>query len=199
VSDAQVDQLIGKLEAKHESTPYLQASFREERHLAALKEPDVKQGKIWFVPPDKIRREITGAQPSTTVINGDQMWIYYPKFNDVEKYDISKRPELRDSVQAITAGLNFQKVRSLYNVTASSEGDGYRINLVPRTGAAKKVVKALTLTLDADLIPRRVDFESPRGEQVTVSYSNVRREEIPDSTFEFTPPPGATVTTPLGS
>ena len=38
----------------------------------------------------------------------------------------------------------------------------------------------------------------PNGDRIVTAYSNQRRAAIPSSTFEFKPPTGTEVTTPLG-
>jgi outer membrane lipoprotein-sorting protein len=166
--------------------------------MAMLKDPVVNEGKVWCTLPDKIRREIGGNTPSTTVIDGKKMVIYYPNFKEEELYDLERRPVLRDSLQALTAGLDFQQVYNFYNIEAAKEGNVYQIVLTPKTSALRKVVRSVVLTVDPNLAPARVDFESARGEKVSITYSNVRREAIPESMFQFTTPPGTNVTKPLG-
>ena len=63
MTQSDIDQLVQKLQALHNTQPSLQANFREERHLAMLKDPVVNEGKVWFTLPDKIRREIGGKTP----------------------------------------------------------------------------------------------------------------------------------------
>jgi outer membrane lipoprotein-sorting protein len=76
LSQDEINDLVQRLQTVYQNRTSLQANFREERHMAILKEPVVNQGKIWFTPPDKIRREIAGNSPSTTVIDGKKMTIY---------------------------------------------------------------------------------------------------------------------------
>jgi outer membrane lipoprotein-sorting protein len=38
----------------------------------------------------------------------------------------------------------------------------------------------------------------PNGDRIVTSYSNQTREPVPASMFEFTPPAGTEVSTPLG-
>ena len=38
----------------------------------------------------------------------------------------------------------------------------------------------------------------PNGDRIVTVYTNQTRAPIPSSTFEFTPPPGTDVATPLG-
>jgi len=142
MAPSDIDQLIQKLQAVHNSQPSLQANFREERHLAMLKDPIVNEGKVWFTLPDKIRREIGGKTPSTTVIDGRKMSIYYPNYQQVEVYDLEKRPMLKDSLRALTAGLNFREVSTFYQIEGSKEGNIYHIRLTPKTSSVKNSSEA---------------------------------------------------------
>ena len=198
MSQSDIDQLIQKLQALHNNQPSLQANFREERRLAMLKEPVVNEGKVWFTLPDKVRREIEGKTPSTTVIDGKKMSIYYPNYQQLEIYDLEKRPVIKDSLRALTAGLNFREIGSYYNVEGSKDGDMYHITLTPKTASVRKLVRSVDLTLNENLTPSRVIVEDTKGQRFTITYTNVRREPIPESTFEFSAPPGTKVSTPLG-
>jgi outer membrane lipoprotein-sorting protein len=199
MAQSDIDQLIQKIQALHNSEPSLQANFREERHLAMLKDPIVNEGKVWFTLPDKIRREIGGKTPSTTVFDGKKMSIYYPNYQQVEVYDVEKRPMLKDSLRALTAGLDLRGVANYYEIEGSKEGNLYRIRLTPKTASVKKLVRSVDLTIDDNLNPQSVNLEDARGQKISETYTNVHRGALPDSTFEFTTPPGAKVTTPLGS
>jgi outer membrane lipoprotein-sorting protein len=199
LSQDEISDLVKRLETVYQNRTSLQANFREERHMAILKDPVVNEGKIWFTPPDKIRREITGNSPSTTVIDGKKMTIYYPNLKTAEQYDLEKRPIIRQSLQALTAGLNFQRVSDYYSIEGTKEDKSYVITLTPKTAAIRRLVKSLTLTMQTDLTPEKVDFQSPRGERVFISYSDVKRDPVADSEYEFTPPAGTNVTNPFGS
>jgi outer membrane lipoprotein-sorting protein len=199
MTPSDIDQLIQRLQILHSSQPSLQANFREERNLAMLKEPIVNEGKVWVTLPDKIRREIGGKTPSTTVIDGKKMSIYYPNYQQLEVYDLEKRPMIKDSLRILTAGLNFQEVGTYYNVQGSKDGSAYHLTLTPKIASVRKLVKSVDLTLDENLAPARVVFEGANGQKVTSTYTNVRRGSIPDSTFEFAAPPGTKISTPLGS
>jgi outer membrane lipoprotein-sorting protein len=195
----EINDLVKKLESHYENRISLQANFREERHMSILKEALINQGKLWFTPPDKFRREIEGNQPSTTVIDGKQMTIYYPNLKTAERYNLDKRPELKNSLQAITAGLNFQRLADYYNIEGTKEGKNYRVTLTPKTASIRKMIKTVTITVQQDLTPEAVDLETARGEKVNIIYSNVKRDTVSDSTYQFNPPAGTNITMPFGS
>src|ERR1700722_5595824 len=179
MTQSDIDQLVQKLQTLHDAQPSLQANFREERHLTMLKDPVVNEGKVWFTMPDKIRREIGGRTPSTTVIDGKKMSIYYPNYQQLEIYDLEKRPVIKDSLRALTAGLNFREVTNYYDLEGSKNGNQYQITLTPKTAAVRKLVKTVELTLDENLAPQRVGVQDKKGQVFTVTYTNVRRETLP--------------------
>src|SRR3984957_9805736 len=199
MTQGDIDQIVQKVDALHTSQPSLQANFREERHLAMLKEPVVNEGKVWFTLPDKIRREIGGKNPSTTVTDGKKVSIYYPNYQQVEVYDLEKRPIIKDTLRALTAGLNFREVTDYYDIQGSKNGSDYQLTLTPKTAAVRKLLQSVDLTIDANLTPVRVVIQDNKGQVFTETYTNVRRETLPASTFEFSPPPGTKVTSPLGN
>jgi chaperone LolA len=163
-----------------------------------LNKPIVSSGKIWFQAPNKFRREAKGSSPSITVSNGQQLWIYYPKFNSAEHYSLGKRSPLDAGIAAITASLNLENVEATYHITATKETDGHQLQLLPRNPSMKRFLQTFSIKINNDLQVVRTEMVQPNGDRIVTTYSNETRAPIPASTFEFTPPPGTEVTTPLG-
>jgi len=164
-----------------------------------LKKPLTSTGHIAFQIPNKFRRELIGSNPSLTISNGHELWIYYPNFKEAEQYTLGKRAIFDDALAALTAGLDFARVEEFYQLEATpEEGGGYRIVLTPKRSNLKRIVAQLTVILDKNLDVRSTDLILPKGDQVFTTYTTPRREPIPSSTFEFVPPPGANINRPLG-
>ena len=191
--------LLGRLQALHAKSPCFQAAFSEQRTSRLLKKPLTSTGHIAFQIPNKFRREMSGSNPSLTVSNGHELWIYYPNFQEAEQYTLGKRALFDDALAALTAGLNFARVEEFYQLEVTrEEGGGYRMALTPHRSNLKKIVAQLAVILDKDLDVRRTDLTLPKGDQVVTTYTAPHREPIPASTFEFVPPAGANVNRPLG-
>jgi len=175
-----------------------QADFQEERFLRLMKKPVVSSGKVWFQPPNKFRREVKGNSPSLTVSDGHQLWIYYPNFKSAERYSLGKRSPLDSAIAAINSALNLEDVENTFTINARKIDDGYELELTPRTPSMKSVFRKLNLRLNNNLRAERTEMLQVNGDRIVTSYSNQTRAPIPASTFEFTPPPGTEITTPLG-
>src|SRR6266478_6627470 len=175
-----------------------QADFQEERVMRLMKKPIVSSGKIWFQPPNKFRREVKGDSPSITVSDGRQLWIYYPNFKSAERYSLGKRSPLDSVIAAINSALNLEDVENTFAINATKIGNGYELELTPRTPSMKRVFQKLNLRINDNLRAERTEMLQLNGDRIVTSYSNQTRAPLPTSTFEFTPPPGTDVTTPLG-
>jgi outer membrane lipoprotein carrier protein len=198
LSPADVKTLLGRIREKRAAAPQVQADFQEEKTIHMLNKPIISSGKMWFQAPNKFRREAKGNSPSITVSNGQQLWIYYPNFKSAERYALGKRSPLDAGIAAITASLNLENVEGTYHITGTKEPDGHQLQLLPRNPSMKRLLQSFSIRLNNELQVVRTEMLQPNGDRIVTTYSNESRAAIPASTFEFTPPAGTDVTTPLG-
>ena len=198
LSPADLKALLERIREKRAAAPQMQADFKEEKSVRMLNKPIVSSGTMWYQAPNKFRREAKGNSPSVTVSNGKDLWIYYPNFKSAEHYSLGKRSPLDAGIAAITASLNLENVEGTYNIAGTKEPDGYQLQLTPRNPSMKRFLKTFSIRINNDLQVMRTEMAQPNGDQIVTIYSNENRASIPASTFEFTPPAGTEVTTPLG-
>ena len=198
LSPADIKALLEKIRERRAAAPYVQADFREEKTIHLMARPIVTSGKVWFEPPDKFRREVKGNSPSITVSDGHQLWIYYPNFKSAEHYTLGKRSPLDSAIATINTALNLENVEGTFQITGSKTGSSYELRLLPRTPSMKRIFQTLDIFLNDDLFVTRTEMSQPNGDRIVTIYTNPSRAPIPPETFEFTPPPGTNVSTPLG-
>src|SRR5438105_5494876 len=175
-----------------------QAEFQEQRVIRLMKKPILSSGKVWFQPPNKFRREVKGNSPSVTVSDGRQLWIYYPNFKSAERYPLGKGSPLDSTVAAINSALNLENIENMFQINAAKAEQGFELVLTPRTPSMKRAFQKLDLRINDNLRVERTDMLLPNGDRIVTTYSNQTRAPVPVSTFEFKPPPGTEITTPLG-
>lgn len=198
LSPADLKDLLARIREKRAAAPQVQSDFQEEKSVRMLKQPITSSGRLSFQAPNKFRREAKGNSPSITVSDGKNLWIYYPKFKSAEHYSLGKRSPLDAGIAAITASLNLENVEATYQITGTKEADGYQLQMAPRNPSMKRFVQAFSLRMNNQLQVVRTEMVQPNGDRIVTTYSNETRAPIPASTFEFTPPAGTDVTTPLG-
>ena len=198
LSPADLKALLGRIREKRAAAPQVQADFQEEKSVHLLNKPIISTGKMWFQAPNKFRREAKGSSPSISVSDGQQLWIYYPKFKSAEHYSLGKRSPLDAGIAALTASLNLENVEITYHIAGTKEADGYQLQLTPRNPSMKRFLQTFSIRMNEELQVVRTDMQQPNGDRFVTTYSNESRAAIPPSTFEFSPPPGTDVTSPLG-
>ena len=198
LSPADLKSLLAKIRERRASAPHVEADFREEKAIRLMNKPIVSAGKVWFEAPSKFRREVRGNSPSVTVSDGQQLWIYYPNFKSAEHYSLGKRSPVDAVLAALNTALNLENVESTFQISGGKIDNGYELQLLPRTPSMKRMFKQFALKLNADLLAERTEMLQANGDRIITTYSNQSRASIPKSTFEFTPPAGTEVTTPLG-
>jgi chaperone LolA len=189
--------LLGRIRERRAAAPQVQADFQEEKNVHLMNKPIVSSGKVWFRAPNRFRREVKGNSPSITVSDGQQLWIYYPKFQSAEHYSLGKHSPLDAGIAAITAALNLENVENSYHINASKEGDRYELQLAPRNPSLKRLLRTFNIQVNADLRVQRTEMAQPNGDRIVTVYSNESRAPIDASIFEFNPPAGTNISTPL--
>ena len=198
LSPNDLNGLLDQVRAKRASAPQVQADFAEEKTVHLMKQPISSRGKVWFAAPHNFRREVQGNSPSVTVSDGQQLWIYYPKFKSAEHYSLGKHSPLDAGIAALTAALNLQNVEKSYHITGSRLDSGFELQLAPRNPSLKRLLKTFNIQMTPELQVQRTEMIQPNGDHIVTVYSNESRAPIDPSMFEFTPPARTNVTTPLG-
>jgi outer membrane lipoprotein-sorting protein len=102
------------------------------------------------------------------------------------------------AISAITTALNLENVEHTFHITGEKSEKGYDLELTPRNPSMKRIFQKLLLHLSNDLFAERTDMLQANGDRIVTTYQNTGHAAIPASQFEFTPPPGTEVSTPLG-
>lgn len=196
LSQAEVESLLARIRRNR----ITHADFQEEKVIRLMTRPILSSGKVWFQPPNKFRREVKGNSPSLTVSDGRQLWIYYLNFKSAERYSLGLGSPVDSVVASINSALSLENIESDFQVDAQKIGPqgGYKLELTPRTASTKRMFQKLTMRINEKLETERTDMLQPNGDRIVTTYSNQSRAPVPLSTFEFSPPPGTNISTPLG-
>src|SRR5205823_12698190 len=197
LSQEDAKSLLARVRERRTAVPDVHAEFQEQKTIHLLNKPVVSSGKIWFHAPNKFRREVIGSSPSTTVSNGRDLWIYDPNFKSAEHYTLGKRSPVDAVITAINTSLNLENVESTFQISAAKAGNGYDLQLLPRSPSMKRMFQRFDVRLNSGLAVERTDMIQPNGDRVITTYTNQTHAPIPGSTFEFKPPAGTEVTSPL--
>jgi len=174
----------------------IEADFTETRTLSLMKEPVVESGTIAFEPPDKFLRRT--SKGNLSISDGRTLWMYYPAFQQVEKYAIISPRGPGELFAALTRIFQLENLESQFRVTATRDGEGYVLTLEPRGAMLRRMIRTVTLQLDSGLRLRSSRITAENGDVTEAVYSGEKFVAPGTIDFSFTPPQGAEVISPGG-
>lgn len=131
--------------------------------------------KVWMKGDDKSRMEMAAAgQTVITILNGDTMYMYYPKRNMAMKMDTSGAPE--SAVEEV-GSIGKYKPR----VIGTEKMDGKLCTVVEY---ATPEGRAKTWIWQKHGFPIRMEMTT-EGDTIITEYKNIQFGKIPDSMFEL--------------
>ena len=168
--------------------------------------------EIWRKDPDLLRTEVREGPAEmvgqVTVFNGERVWFYDPHLNRVQILPVETPFQLpeRDMAAAMWATAEELLRESTANYLAEEVAAGrkaHKVQLIPQPGTdlfAALGGKPITVWIDQEHARRlKMDVSLLVGGHYTMQYRAIEYNVgLPDSLFQFTPPPGAKVVTEEG-
>jgi chaperone LolA len=195
--DAEAQAWLQQLAATRSGDAVTQVNFRETRTSPLLQAPVTSDGTLQFQPPDRFRRETTGRNGSVMVSDGTTFWIYYPAFLEAEKYSVKAGGgAAAAAMNALVAAFQARDLGKFFRCEVTRDVDSHRVTLEPRRRNERKFLATITLLIGPDQKLRHAAWTTPDGERTEVDFSG--EHTIAHGDFDFQPPKGTHVNTPLG-
>ena len=158
-------------------------------------------GQVW-VEKDKARLEVAGRAGNTVlVVSGTSAWVYLPETNTATEYTLPSVSEPHQTLpdpSAMIAGM-VQKLAPTATLAVNGQEDvaGQTCYILTLTPTAPNTVFG-SVKVDVDgktFLPLRAQVFAKGADQAVLSmgFTDISYDAIPDSTFTFQPPAGATV------
>jgi len=186
-----VDQLLGGIEKRYSGSGFT-ARFFQESTLKAMGVTDTASGDLYVKYPGKMRWEYTRPDPLLFVSDGETVWIYKSKENQVS---VGRADQILGDQQGATFLSDIRLLRRRFTVTLEPEaGPGvFRLKLTPRE--ASPDLSAIYLSVDRERFEvREVLTTNVYEDQTRIRFEDLRFDQgLPDDVFRFEIPEGADV------
>jgi outer membrane lipoprotein-sorting protein len=192
-----LDYVLTMMDRSAEDFRSLTAALDHIKYTAVVKE-------IYVRKDSKLRIDFISPDPRTIIRNGDNLYIYTPKINRVEEYNIGKNRALADQYLALGFGTRAESLKKSYNVSLSGEEelDGHKmavVELAPRSDEVRKQITKIVMWVDeASWLPVQQKFlEAGSGDYFLSRYKNVMKNlKIGDGKFKADWPKGTKIEKP---
>ncbi len=185
---AQGGEVADKVQDKYESLNSLKADVKQIVTNAATGQKEKREGKIYFRQPQLIRWVTESPEKEILVVGKDAVWDYFPAEDTVYKYSVSQMISSKTVLRFISGKAKLQED---FQVKRQGREHGLlKLKLVPYEPESNLVLAYLWVD-EEDWLAKRVlvvDYWG-NGNELRLSGISINAR-IPDSRFNFEPPPG---------
>jgi len=201
-----LDYVLTMMDHAAQDFQSLTASIEHIKYTAVVKDTSTEAGMIFVRKDSKMRIDFQAPDPRTILRNGDNLYIYTPKINRVEEYNIGKNRAMADQYLALGFGTRSANLKKAYQVTMTGEEDldGRKsavLELVPNSDDVRKQITKIQMWVDeANWLPvQQKFFESGNGDYFMSRYTKVLKNlKLGDGKFKADWPKGTRVEKPRG-
>jgi outer membrane lipoprotein-sorting protein len=199
-----LDYVLTMMDRSAEDFRSLTAALDHVKYTAVVNDTSTESGEIYVRKDSKLRIDFISPDPRTIIRNGDNLYIYTPKINRVEEFNIGKNRALADQYLALGFGTRTESLRKVYDVSLAGEEelDGRKmalVELVPHSDEVRKQITKIVMWLDeASWLPVQQKFlEAGSGDYFLSRYKNVMKNlKIGDGKFKADWPKGTKIEKP---
>jgi outer membrane lipoprotein-sorting protein len=199
-----LDYVLTMMDRSAEDFRSLTAAIDHVKYTAVVKDTSTESGEIYVRKDSKLRIDFISPDPRTIIRNGDNLYIYTPKINRVEEYNIGKNRSLADQYLALGFGTRTESLKKVYDVSLAGEEDldGRKmalVELVPHSDEVRKQITKIVMWVDeASWLPVQQKFvEAGSGDYFLSRYKNVMKNlKIGDGKFKADWPKGTKIEKP---
>jgi len=170
----------------------LTADIENVKYTAVVQDTSTETGQIFVRRDQKMRIEFTKPEARTILRTGDSLFLYNPKLNRVEEYDLGKNRAMVDQYIRLGFGTKSEDLKKSYVVTVTGEEELDRrktvvVELTPKVDQIRSQITRIQMWIDeASWLPiQQKIFESGSGDYILFHYTSMMKNlKINDSRFK---------------
>lgn len=170
----------------------LTSDIENVKYTAVVQDTSTETGQIFVRHDQKMRIEITKPEPRTILRTGDSLFLYNPKLNRVEEYDLGKNRAMVDQYVRLGFGTKSEDLKKSYLVSVLDEEElDHRktilVELAPKSDSVRAQITKIQMWVDeASWLPiQQKFFEAGSGDYILFHYTNMMKNlKLNDSRFK---------------
>jgi outer membrane lipoprotein-sorting protein len=187
-----IDGVLAMMDRSARDFHSLTADIEHIKFTAVVKDTSTETGHIFVRRDDKMRIEFVKPDSRTILRNGDSLFVYTPKINRVEEYNLGKNRSMIDQYVRLGFGTKSEDMKKSYLVTFLGEEEldhkkTVMLELTPKSDQVRSQITKIQMWIDeASWLPiEQKFFETGSGDYVLFHYTSVMKNlKIADQKFK---------------
>jgi len=204
-SSVTLEFVLNQLDQAAKGFHSLSADVERTKVTVVVNDRSTESGKI-LVHGEKMRLELKSPDERTILRTGESLYIFNPKLNRLEEYNLGKYKAFVDQYLLLGFGTPGHELRKGYLVTLLGEPllDGKKVaqlELTPKSEAVRNQISKIQLWLDESswLPVQQQFFETGSEDYFIIRYANiVRNPRLSENEFKPHWPKGVEKIHPQG-
>jgi outer membrane lipoprotein-sorting protein len=195
-----VAEILARMDERAKHLKTVSANLQHTKVTVLVDDRSTENGQLFFRKSKnpEIRIEFQKPEPKVFLVKKNKAELYLPKINQIQEYDLEQKSELVQQFLLLGFGSESGELRKSYNLKFLKEedldGDTTAVlELIPRkAGLAAQIAKIQLWVSEESWLPVQQELFEPSGDYLIARYTSVKvNRDIPASTFELRPNPGA--------
>jgi len=170
----------------------LTADIERVKYTAVVNDASKETGHLFMQHDDKMLIEMVSPDQRDILRTGDSLFVYTPKINRVEEYNLGKNRSLVDQYVRLGFGTRSADMTRSYDVavTGEEELDGKKVvvlELTPKSEEVRKQIVKVQMWVDeASWLPLQQKFlEATAGDYLLIHYTDLKKNlKLSDKKFK---------------
>jgi outer membrane lipoprotein-sorting protein len=184
----------------------LTADIEHVKYTAVVQDASTETGQIFVRRDEKMRIEFSKPDTRTILRTGDSLFVYTPKINRVEEYNLGKNRVMVDQYVLLGFGTRSENIKKSYLIAVASEEelDQHKtvvIELTPKSDEIRNQISKIQMWIDeSSWLPiQQKFFEAGSGDYFLFHYTKeIKNLKIGDAKFKQDWPKGVSRIKPRG-
>jgi outer membrane lipoprotein-sorting protein len=194
------ESVLQKMDKSAADFRSLTADIEHIKYTDVVKDTSSETGQIFVRRDQKMRIDFTKPDPRVILRTGDTLFVYAPKINRVEEYNLGKNRSLVDQYVLLGFGTKSQSMQRSYDIALTGEEEieqhkTFLLTLTPKSEDVRKQITKIQMWIDSSswLPVQQKFFEAGSGDYFLSKYSHMMKNlKINDSKFKPDWPKNAT-------
>jgi outer membrane lipoprotein-sorting protein len=201
-----IEGVLGMMDKAAQDFHTLTADLEHVKYTAVVKDTSTETGHIFVRRDEKMRIDITSPDPRTILRTGDNLFVFNPKINRVEEYNLGKNRQMVDQYVLLGFGTKGENIKKGYLVSVLGEEDldnkkTVVLELTPKSEEIRNQINKIEMWVDeASWLPvQQKFFEAGSGDYFLFHYTNeMKNLQVSDGQFKQDWPKSVTRVKPRG-